>query len=116
MERIYNILEQIKEKPGLYIGKKSVLALSHFISGYLHAIHDLTGEYVRFDFQTFTEYKTGISTPAKHWSDILAVGRTDSEAFDLFFEYLEEYKTLAQTPEFFDKMHEEISQKIFENT
>jgi len=41
---IYNIIDNIRKRPGLYLGGKSITALSHFLDGYQAAQRDLAAE------------------------------------------------------------------------
>ena len=57
MERIFNLLDNIKDKCGVYIGNKNLQKLATFLCGYECALYDLTGESVLFDstFQLYIE-------------------------------------------------------------
>lgn len=44
MERIFNLLDNIKDKSGVYIGDKNLQKLSTFLSGYECALYDITRE------------------------------------------------------------------------
>ena len=94
MLRIYIFLKKVKSHPALYLGKKDITALSQALAGYEEAIFDLTGERVQFNskFQQFAEYKFKTeSTITVHWTKILSHNRREDEAFDLFFELLDEF-------------------------
>lgn len=100
MEYIDNLLREIKERYGVYIGRKSVHILSVFLSGYVCAVYELTGDenvlLFNSQFQTFVERKNGLVLNTKHWSKIIALNRSDEEAFDLFYELYEEYKGIEK--------------------
>lgn len=105
LNKLYEILEKIKKCPGLYIGHKSLNKLAGFISGYIVSTFELTGQWIPFSqFREYVEYRSGISDPSKHWSDIISKDKTPEEAFDLFFVYLDEFKELMNTPEVFEEM------------
>lgn len=59
---IFNIIENIRKWPGLYLGGKSITALSHFLNGYQIAERDLAvgrnGEIFPLSFQFMHDYTT----------------------------------------------------------
>lgn len=95
MERIYVLLENIKDKSGAYIGDKNLHKLSTFLSGYECALYDITGERVFFD-STFQLYIEKVfnrkSYEGKHWDGILIERYGLEAAFDQFYFYLDDFK------------------------
>ena len=105
LNSLYEILEKIKNRPGLYIGHKSLDRLVGFISGYIVSTFELTGQWIPFSqFREYVEYKNNINHPVKHWSDIISQNRTQEEAFDLFFVYLDGFKEISKDSEKFEDM------------
>lgn len=100
MEQIFHLLDNIRDKYGVYIGEPSLERLSHFLSGYACALLDLTGERVVFDaaFQRFAEARFGEN--GQHWDKLISEGREPEKAFSLFFVLLEEFK--RELPDGFD--------------
>ena len=96
MEYLFPVLERIRSRPEVYIGRKSLSALADFIGGFLCAVHTVTGSASDFGgkFQTFTEIKFRCVATGAHWSKIISRNRSPEEAFDLFFVCLEEFKTV----------------------
>jgi len=96
MKYINGLLLEIKTKYAVCIGKKDIYKLSTYITGYTHAVFDLTGYKSPFwgEFQEFVQKKVGIEQTGKHWSELLSMGRTQEEAFDLFYEYYEEFRDI----------------------
>lgn len=94
LAEILALLEDVKDKYGMYIGRKSLRNLSGFLSGYECAVNRMQNRWSLFNaaFQRFVEDEFNWNGPMYHWSDILLEERTDSEAFDLFYELLEEFK------------------------
>ncbi len=98
-KKAFNMLERIKERPGL-IGGKSIKALSIYFAGYTCACSDLIGVPFRFDcyFQSFIEERyepyNGIFHN-EHWADILQHYFPDEKAFDVFFEELKLFKEVV---------------------
>ena len=114
MDYLYTILEKIKNHPELYIGKKSIQKLADFINGYICAIFEITGKKVFFgNFKLYIEYKSGISHPGQHWSDILSNNKSQEDAFDLFYIYLEEFKVLIKNENDFQNLLEMHSKMFF---
>lgn len=96
MNHLTAILLKIKKNPGVYIGKKSVQELSTFITGYECALFEITAKLYTFNyqFQEFIQKKYGTVDSCKHWSDIISVGKTHEEAFDLFYVYWNEFENM----------------------
>lgn len=98
MERIYNLLQDIRKRYGMYIGAPSLERLSWFLAGYESAIKDMfipqcgfKGDF-NFQFQRFVENKDNAEdNMGKHWSKIISSGKTEEEAFQVFFEYVDEF-------------------------
>ena len=103
MDIIFDLLNDIKKRYPLYIGRKSLEALSMFLNGYAIALYQQLGIpcYFGSKFLNFVQRKNRIPFTTKHWAQILQENKTEEEAFDLFFEYLEEFKKteIAQTPD-----------------
>jgi len=71
--------------------------LAVLISGYECAIYDITGERVLFDstFQLYIELQLGNNDNVrKHWDGALLEKYSEDEAFDRFYDYLDEFKEL----------------------
>ena len=97
MERIFNLLDNIKDKSGVYIGDKNLQKLSTFLSGYECALYDITRERVFFDstFQLYVEIALGKNNyGGKHWDGILIEQYSQEDAFDQFYVYLENFKEI----------------------
>lgn len=97
-EEFYKFLEDIKKKPGLYIGTKSLISLTYFLDGIFYTLHYLNGqkEYPNFleGFQEWIQIRFDI-TSTQHWSNIINFySSNDVNAFDLFFELLNEFLNL----------------------
>ncbi len=108
MNHILAILWKIKDRYALYIGRKSIDELVSFLNGYICAVEQLTGKYTQFNcrFQQFIEVKERLrNDEARHWGQILRENRTQEDAFDLFYVYLEEFETIMNH----EKTWEQIS-------
>ena len=94
MAEIFALLEDVKNNYSMYIGRKSLRELAALISSYELAMNRLMGHSCSFSvqFQRYVEAERAWNDPMIHWSKILQSQRTDSEAFDLFYELLEEFK------------------------
>lgn len=92
MDEIIKLLYKIKEKPGMYIGHKSITSLADFLNGYLLAKHE---DGVQIDFLPgFNEWiAERYSIKSSHdWSRIISFHYLSQEsAFDKFYEHLEEF-------------------------
>jgi hypothetical protein len=100
MAGLYETLEKIKDKPGMYLGHPSITALQFFIEGYEFARGELGIESpeaeLEFhrDFQAWIQQKLEVQTISS-WAKIIQLYCTDEkEAFFYFFRLLDEF--LAQ--------------------
>jgi len=88
------LLQKIKERPGLYLGCKSLINLRTFINGFLYAMHIASGkEYIGFydGFQDWIANRYQIKSPHS-WNSIISFYSVDeSAAFDRFYELLNEF-------------------------
>ena len=94
MDLILQKLFEIKKRPELYLGKKTLPYLNMYISGYLHRQYEIDNSY-RTPLEGFSAYvneKYNYGSNALDWERILhfVIG-DDEKAFDVFFELLEEY-------------------------
>lgn len=90
---VVGLLLKIKDRPGIYVGKKSLSNLRHFISGYIYALKHENGldcgEKVYYNFNEWLNKKYNIVNPI-FWEHGLT-NVSDSDAFDMFYEELDEY-------------------------
>lgn len=93
---IKQLLIDIKNKPGMYIGEKSLDKLVTFVSGYMHCMNQRDKIFTNdFEgFQEFIEKNYDIYNNVhffEHWSVIIEFFCSIKEnAFDKFYELLEE--------------------------
>lgn len=90
---IRELLKKIRKQPALYIGKKSLDRLSHFLSGYVCCIYEQQGIVVQPlpGFQEYISKEFAIQS-AHGWSDILLFFSSgEEEAFDKFYIYLDRF-------------------------
>lgn len=92
-KRLYNLLQVMKERPAVFIGKKSLRYLSTYISGYIHCMYDMEDVHPEFlpGFQEYIEKYYNVQK-MKHWSEIIQFfSGTEESAFDRFYEHVEEF-------------------------
>ena len=93
LECVKLLLKEIREQPAIYIGKKSLDRLAAFLAGYSYCMYKqqnistpiLPGfqEYISEHFKNESAY---------NWSSIIVLNsRNDEEAFDLFYDILEQF-------------------------
>lgn len=91
--KIINLLLKIKDRPGLYLGEKSLPKLRSFINGYIYAMKHENGldcgEEVYYDFNDWLNKKYNIINPI-FWERSLR-NMSISDAFDLFYKELDIY-------------------------
>ena len=93
-----SILNRIKERPGMYLGCKSLTALSHFMRGYHEACcsnnFDNNMELqIPKNFYDWCAYRTHFEESTSGWCNMIcSVTNSEESAFDYFFKLLDEYK------------------------
>ncbi|BFT72436.1 hypothetical protein [Paenibacillus sp. P36] len=90
--RLIELLENIKKRPGLYLGRKSLLFLLHFLHGYQQCLFHIEGTY--YTLTGFQEYIEDIYDfhGVHNWASIIQFNcTTDDEAFDKFYQHLDEF-------------------------
>ncbi|MGL4346377.1 MAG: hypothetical protein ACRCTE_14350 [Cellulosilyticaceae bacterium] len=95
MEELISLLYKIKERPGMYMGYKSLASLADFINGYLMAKGESGVEIIFFDeFNKWIAERYVIKS-THDWSRIIRFHYESPEvAFDKFYEHLDEYLKL----------------------
>lgn len=98
MSGVYKILEKVKAKPGMYLGRPSVSDLFMFLVGYECSRSELgienTEDEDNFysEFQPWLQTKLGITTVSS-WSKMIMLYCHDEKAgFEKFFSLLDEFK------------------------
>jgi hypothetical protein len=125
---LYELLKDIRTKPGKYIGTKSIVKLRHFLDGIYYVLY-YTDENKDSDsflkgFQEWIEMRYDI-TSTHHWSSIINFySNNEADAFDRFYELLDEflslstkereYSYLLQKKEKWQKIKSDYSDKIEE--
>lgn len=92
MDKLYQRLQEIKQRPGLYLGEKTLVRLEKFLSGYALCREDYGIEKTKlFDgFDDFVRERYGIKTH-NAMQIINFYSGTKEEAFYKYFELLEKY-------------------------
>lgn len=98
MSPLFELLEKIKVKPGLYLGRASLTDLRMFVVGYRHARSELkvsnTEDEADFyrNFQPWLQVRLNVRT-SNAWDKIILFTMVDEKrAFEYFFELLEEFR------------------------
>ena len=100
MDILYEKLKKIKIKPEMYLGKKSLTLLKVYIDGYIDRQFEINNTYATSKFWHFSEYvqKYYKIKFNRNWEKIINFFTTnDEEAFDKFFELLDEYLKTEET-------------------
>ena len=87
------LLEEIKEQPAIYIGKKSLDRLVAFLGGYSYCMYKQQNISTPIlpGFQEYISEYFKIES-AHNWSSIIVSNsRNDEEAFDMFYDLLEQF-------------------------
>ena len=96
-EYFNEMLQRIKQRPLMYLGKCSITRLHSFLIGYMGARQDLglptTEEETEFDkFQEWIQERFEIKS-SHGWNDIILFYSADErDALDKFFELFEQFK------------------------
>jgi hypothetical protein len=94
LNKLHELLQKIKARPELYLGKKSLERLHPFLSGYVVCLSDRFGEScpVLFsDFQEYVQKKYQITSSHSCEKIIDFYSRSDEEAFDKYFDLMNEF-------------------------
>jgi hypothetical protein len=96
---ILDLLEKIRPRPELYLGKKSVSLLRAFLDGYRTAIDETANSGIEhketLSFHDWVAMKAGFREDTSGWNNVLleTEGGDEEKAFAKFFVYLDEYKS-----------------------
>ncbi|MCI0446992.1 hypothetical protein L0152_27785 [bacterium] len=96
MDHLYELLQKIKERPGLYLGQRSITRLHAFIGGYSLAQHELgvpslETEHILGEFQEWIQHRFEIGSSHSWAQIILFYSEDEQEAFQQFFDLFEEF-------------------------
>ncbi len=98
MSGVWEILEKIRTKPGMYLGRPSVSDLFMFLAGYECARSELgvepTEEEDEFygEFQPWLQNKLGIKTVSSWAKMIMLYCHNEQAGLEKFFTLLDEFK------------------------
>lgn len=96
-EYLYEMLEKIKQRPGMFLGKTSITRLRAFLDGYMSSREDLglppTQQELEFNqFQDWIQTRFKI-TSSHGWDSIILFYSVDeTEALNNFFELFEQFR------------------------
>jgi hypothetical protein len=99
----YQLLDKIKTRPALYLGKRSILSLQAFLDGYSFACRQLAIPVTEQE-QEFAEFQDWIEKQfnrpsTKSWARIiLFYSEDESQAIDTFFELFEDFLQRESPP------------------
>jgi hypothetical protein len=96
MSYILSLLRQIRRRPGMYIGKPSVIRLAAYIYGYEHAAEDMGGkepDLLIHEFRDWIHQRAG-STRDSWEETILNESADDADAQERFWKLLDEFLAL----------------------
>ena len=105
MTGLFETLQKIKQRPGMYLGQTSLSALFSFISGYELAREELgilptqLEEDFHRGFQQWLQKRFEIQTVNSWAKIILFYSRNEQEAFEYFFELLADFSQQQQITE-----------------
>ncbi|NJS12520.1 MAG: hypothetical protein HC789_20145 [Microcoleus sp. CSU_2_2] len=97
MSGLFEILEKIKARPGMYIGKSSVSDLFVFLAGYKTARRELGIEASERENEFYGEFQPWLQKrfqvqSVNSWAKIIMLYSADErEGFEYFFQLLDEF-------------------------
>jgi hypothetical protein len=98
MDSIFELLENISQKPGLYLGSSSVTALRYFLVGYKFARQEMGMVPTEMELDFYQEFQPWLQRyfhiqTANSWDKILLFKYLDEEiSFSNFFQLLDEFR------------------------
>ena len=96
-----DVLQEIRERPAMILGKQSLTALAHFLDGYFVARRDLGIEpahLVPLDFHDWVAYRLHFVESTSGFARMILNEISDeAKALDRFFELLDEYSARKPT-------------------
>lgn len=101
MISFYELIQKIKQRPSLYLNKRSLSQLQSFIEGYTFALRQVnipvSKEEREFEgFQEWIEQKYNQQS-TQHWTKIiLFYSEDEANALNIFFELFEEFISQKQ--------------------
>jgi len=104
MTNLYDLLQKIQAKPGMYIGSPNINDLLIFLCGYQHACEEMglteTEQETEFaQFQPWLQARFGVNTSASWARIILLYSSDEADAFKNFFELLSEFRNQQKNSE-----------------
>ncbi len=106
MSRIYEDLDMIRKRPGMYLGALSVSKMHTFLDGYRFAIREEAEQVVRIPFQPLPFWLFGTFVARKYqesacmgWNRIILeqVQGDEKKGLELFFELLDEFRGIKMS-------------------
>ncbi|SKB11614.1 conserved hypothetical protein [Planktothrix sp. PCC 11201] len=115
MTNLYDLLEKIQQKQGMYIGSPNINNLLMFLCGYQYACEAMelpeSEQEMEFaEFQPWLQTKFGVNTSASWAKIILLYSSDETDAFKNFFDLLTEFRNLPKESEIINK--ESLSLKV----
>lgn len=92
-KNFYELLLMIKKRPGAFLGEKSAQKLKFFLDGFEYAMIISQKDYFIKSYTEFKEWfekKHNIQS-VESWHDKLSKKYDDAQAFDVFFNEIEEF-------------------------
>ena len=95
---LIKLFEMIRKRPKVYLGEKSLSRLSCFINGATYMWREITEYSADFisKFDRFVHQKYNDNTTKRFEGIIQSYSKNDEEAFDTYFELLNEYLALSE--------------------
>ncbi|WP_139996541.1 hypothetical protein [Paenibacillus paridis] len=100
MDILYKKIQQMRQRPGMYIGKKSLLLLHAYLNGYIAYHNEINKEpncFFLAEFQEYIQRRFNLYT-THSWADIIiSFSLNDEEAFDRFYQLLDDFSLKVQS-------------------
>jgi hypothetical protein len=94
MSHLHSLLNDLRRRPGMYIGAPSLTRLAAFLLGYDYARYELRAEAADPFFVSFQEWiEQRLQSPHRAWDEaILSQSGSEAEGFERFWQLLDDYK------------------------
>ncbi|MCD1258185.1 hypothetical protein B5M42_004945 [Paenibacillus athensensis] len=94
MDILYKKIQQMKQRPAMYMGRKSLHLLQAYLNGYIayhNEVHDEPNYFFLPELQEYVQQRYNLHTTHSWASLITFFSGSDEDAVDIFYKLLDEF-------------------------